>query len=327
MIKHPWGHIDWLVPRIGERQWRLITCVSFEERCVALAQWIGTTSPEKHCVVRVDDPESIYTGEIGHRTRANEDRVRTSLGNRLDFHVGGLLDPPTVWNEIVQSRRLDGASIILDISTFPKRVFLFLVKRLLAATHVRDLVVCYVRPAGYREGPLNEDALPPSALPGFGRVAAGEGETVVIVSVGYVAFNLGDLLEQVQGRSLKFIFPFPPGSPAFRRNWGLMNKLLPSIPIATEIKRIHSMDMFEVLDVLKIYGIEAHGGVDLIPLGPKPHALAMGLAHRHLGDKAEIVYSQPRVYRPGYSVGVAKMPNGRDDISAYCLRRDYVDFV
>jgi hypothetical protein len=216
---------------------------------------------------------------------------------------------------------------MLDISTMPKRVFLFLVKRLLSSPNVQDLIVCYARAERYKEGHLTEDAEPPAALPGYARVAEPSGEATLIVGVGYTAFNLGELLQQARGNDLKFLFPFPPGSPAFRRNWRLLHELLPNIPIKTEIQRLHAMDMFAALDWISTVGQQAKGRVNLIPLGPKPHALAMALAHRKIGDTAEILYSQPHTYHPEYSHGIAKTRDGLPDILAYCLRREYRDYV
>ncbi|OLY71431.1 hypothetical protein AU074_16680 [Pseudomonas sp. ATCC PTA-122608] len=97
--------------------------------------------------------------------------------------------------------------------------------------------------------------------------------------------------------------------------------------LQTEIKRINSMDMFSALDWLKDIKQETNGNIDMIPIGPKPHALAMGLAFPSMGDSAEISYSQPRLYHPDYSYGILKDEFGNSDVTAYCLRRNFVNFV
>jgi hypothetical protein len=209
----------------------------------------------------------------------------------------------------------------------PKRAFLFLVKQLMANTGVQDLVVSYTRASSYKEGRLTENAEPPAAIPGFARVTSEQGGSTVVVSVGYMAFNLSELLEQSQGKVLKFLFPFPPGSPAFRRNWNLLHQLAPDIAIQTEIRRLHAMDMFAALDWLTVIGSENSGAIDMIPLGPKPHALAMALACKRIGESTELLYSQPRIYHPDYSSGIGKTQSGSADIVAYCLRRDYKNYV
>lgn len=325
----PWGDIDWLLPRLGKRVWTTISCTSFEPRSVAVPSWIACSiEGHSHFVVRIKDPTNKYSKAVESRTDQSQKEILTLLGASVDLRVEDLLGEPSQWNRLaLDACSTVGASVLLDISAMPKRVFLFLVKQILASTNVRDFVVCYARAESYKEGALTEDALPPAALPGFARVVEPTGGATLIVGVGYTAFNVGELLQQARGSDLKFLFPFPPGSPAFRRNWRLLHELIPNIPIRTEIERVHAMDMFAALEWVATVGQTAKGAVDLIPLGPKPHALAMGLAHRKIGDSAEILYSQPRTYNPDYSAGIAKRRDGRADIASYCLRREYVDYV
>lgn len=325
----PWGDIDWLLPRIGKRAWTTISCTSFEPRSVAVPGWIAhSVEGNGHFVLRIKDPKNKYSKELESRTDHTQKEILALLGASVDLRVEDLLGEPSKWNRLaLDACSVAGASLLLDISAMPKRVFLFLVKQILASANVRDFVVCYARPESYKEGALTEDALPPTALPGFARVIEATGGATLIVGVGYTAFNVGELLQQARGNDLKFIFPFPPGSPAFRRNWRLLHELIPNIPIKTEIERVHAMDMFAAMDWITTVGQQAKGAVDLIPLGPKPHALAMALAHRKIGDAAEILYSQPRTYNPDYSTGIAKNRDGRSNIVSYCLRREYKDYV
>jgi hypothetical protein len=231
-------------------------------------------------------------------------------------------------NSIVKEIAASNTSIVLDISTLPKRTFLFLIKKLVAAENVEDLIVCYTCAKSYMEGQLTDDIEPPAALPGFAREISNESSSTVIVSVGYMGFNLGELLEQAKGKSLKFLFPFPPGSPSFRRNWNLLHRLTnPDLAIDTEIRRVHALDMFAAYDWLTSLNVDGSYQVDLIPLGPKPHALAMGLAHLKFGSQSEVIYSQPRAYNPKYSQGIKTNHEGEADIQAYCLKRNNISFL
>lgn len=325
----PWGHVDWLLPRVGEgRRWRSLVCASFEPRSSALVEHFARSGVKQDVfLVRVDDPPNQFSLDIKKRTDYYEREIHLVSPTVLAREEISLLALPGEWNRIVKNIIEPDASIIIDISAFPKRAFLFMVKQLLASPKVKDLVVCYTRASGYREGRLTDDAEPPAALPGFSRVAPVSSDPSSIVSVGYMAFNLSELLEGSRGRLLKFLFPFPPGSPAFRRNWNLLHQLVPDVAIQTEIRRIHALDMFAALDWISLCASEANGVIDMIPLGPKPHALAMALAARRVGEGAEILYSQPRAYHPDYSSGVAHVLDGRADIVSYCLRRDYVDYA
>lgn len=325
---HPWGKLDWLISKIGARAWTGVFCSSFEPRCLAVAEWISKRNENDHFCIKIVDPQHRFTAEITKKTDDNDKVIRGLLRNKVDLTTQDLLAGPGAWNEFAQKiSSTKDCSILFDITCMPKRVFLFAIKQLLKSPNVRDLVVCYTRPAGYKEGQLTEDALPPSAIPGFSRIKETSGDPITIVSVGYMAFNLGELLEQQKGRTAKFLFPFPPGSPGFRRSWRLLHDLSQGMDMQTEIKRINSMDMFATVDWLRNIQQTASGNIDLIPLGPKPHALAMGLAFPKMGESAEISYSQPRLYHPEYSQGIYKDDQGASGITAYCIRRNYIDFV
>jgi len=224
---------------------------------------------------------------------------------------------------------LTGAtSVVLDISAMPKRFFFLILKQLLQKEALQNIVVCYTTAGAYPEGALTQDARPIDALPGFARITEG-GLPTLIVSVGYVAFDINELIRQARISNVKFLFPFPPGSPAFRRNWRLMHQLIPDMgpPLEIAIRRIHALDTFEVLDWLRDFGSSAQGIVDMVPLGPKPHALAMALAYNALGEAAQVLYPQPTTYRSDYSLGIGKATDGLDAVTAYCLRKDGRSFV
>ncbi|HHH9367206.1 hypothetical protein ACM8AQ_23065 [Pseudomonas aeruginosa] len=325
----PWGEIDWILPKVGARQWKGLFCASFEPRCTAVAEWLSDEeNTQEHYCLKISDPDNRFTTEINKIIKTHEGKIAKSLTNRLEIIEASLLSEASVWNQIISNVASEpNSSILIDISSLPKRFFLFAIKRLLANQNVKDLVVCYTRPEGYKEGQLTEDAEPPAALPGFSRIESAGGDSTAVISVGYMAFNLAELLEQHRGKSPKFLFPFPPGSPGFRRSWALLHELAPNLEYQTEIKRIHAMDMFAALDWIRSIGKETAHNIDLIPLGPKPHALAMALAFPALGNRAEIIYSQPRLYHPDYSHGILKNPLGKPDITTYCLKRNHTNYV
>ncbi|MFY0676738.1 MAG: hypothetical protein JXR18_05575 [Neptuniibacter sp.] len=325
----PWGHIEWLLPKVNISSWIAIFCPSFEPRSVAAASWLAKSSYNiKPFGIKVDDPPNQYTVRIEQLTQTHEHQIHKQYSTYESVSTE-LLSELSVWNNIVNQLSAEkDCSILLDISSMPKRIFLFLIKRLIASGNVKDLVVCYSCAEGHREGKLTENSSPPSSIPGFSRVNESDQQSAVIVSVGYMAYNFSEFLQNYSTSTLpKFIFPFPPGSPSFRRNWRRLHDLLPAMERRAEIKRTHAMDMFAVLEWLKALGDSVDGNIDLIPLGPKPHTLAMGLAHLHFEDRSEIIYSQPRIYHPEYSHGIAKDRAGKPEIYAYCLRRNHTDYV
>lgn len=323
----PWGVIGWLFPKLGKKKWDFISCASFEERSTATAEWItfNNVALRRTLLFRIDDPPNRFTSEIEILTDLRQARFGEILPDATICRED-LLAQTSSWDSFLRQVLPDTESVLLDISSLPKRVFLFVIKRLLARPGLKDLVVCYSRPLAYPEGPLTQDSNPVEALPGYARVQGGAA-TSLVVGVGYVAFDINQLIEQVQAVNLHFLFPFPPGSPAYRRNWRLISQLMPEAPIPLEIQRIHAMDMFAALDWLKQVGSDAEGQLDMVALGPKPHSLAMGLAYSAVGETSQVMYSQPKIYHPNYSIGVAKDASGSPEIYAYCLRMNGINYI
>ncbi len=320
----PWSPLRWILPKISVENWTLVGGASFEDRCTAIATSLPAVARiAASFFLRIDDPPSRFSREIATLTERNLEIVKTLLP-AVNVHRESLRAEPSKWVPIAAQIAAQSGSIVIDISTLPKRVWLFLIKRFLDSPTVTDLVVCYTRPQLYPEGPLTQDALPVESIPGHGRIIAAPTPTLV-VGIGYVAFNVNELVEQSGNSKLKFIFPFPPGSPAFRRNWKLVDQLMPDARIPLEIRRIHAMDMFAALSWLRTVGSECSGMLDMVALGPKPHALAMGLAYRGMRGKAQVLYSQPLIYRPDYSKGIGVNSDGSAASFGYCLRRGGTD--
>ena len=304
---------------MGGGGWKAIVCAGSEERSVGLTRWaMGKGLRMDAVLLRVDDAPSRYQAEVERLSDLHEVEIRRGL-RVCKYGREKILAEMSAWSRLIEDQ-LDEGRIILDISAMPKRVFLFLLKILLGHRLAQDVIVTYCKPSSYPEGALSEAASAPFAIPGFARESDASDDITLIVGVGFAAFNLEELLEQKQGKVLKFLMPFPPASPSFRRNWALLKRLNPPGHHA-EVKRIHGMDAFEAARWIRSVGAEGNGSVEMIPLGPKPHALAMALAYRKIGPNCQITYAQPTVYRHDYSLGIAETEKGGPDILAYCLRK------
>ncbi len=323
MKLHPWGDLGWLLDKSETNSWHLITSASFEERCTSVTQWLRSMNVKIHSSVLL---------KIENPTSEHWDLGSVLVQDHFQFLVNTLQGPAHSIVEISllsqPGQRLlpsvlnpDGfESVMLDITTMPKRFFMFAFKQLMNSSSVKNLVVTYGHAREYPETALCMNALPPAALQGYGRVENPERASRMIVGVGYMPLSIEELLEQAKQTKLDFLFPFPPASPAFRRNWALLSMLMPSdIPRSTEIHRVHSMDAFEVSSRVQAWG--AHANLDLVPLGPKPHALGMAMAHLRLNGTAEVTYSQPQAYSPYYSKGILRDKLGRPSVTGYFLKR------
>ncbi len=324
MTLKPWGTIGWLLPRIGVEHWHLVTSSSFEDRCHGLTEWmLAQNRPiDSSVLLRITNPPSEFWEKAAPIVEQNFGVMQRHLtGPRHHVINAQLLSQLGALCTADSLNPEQSESVILDISTLPKRFFLFAFKQLVNSAKVRNLVVIYSRAHEYPESALCENALPPAALQGFGRIEASIEKPRMIVGVGYVALSVEELLDTAKYSTLDFIFPFPPASPAFRRNWDLLSMLMPNdIPRETEIHRIHGMDAFAVFERTLAWGQDRD--LDLLPLGPKPHALGMAMAYMRLDGRAELIYSQPQAYHYNYSRGISKDENGHPQIFAYCLKRN-----
>ncbi|WP_369969734.1 hypothetical protein AB8E26_05630 [Stenotrophomonas rhizophila] len=323
----PWGKIEVIFDSFGRRGWHCIACASFEERAAAVPTWLSHKAVlERTTALVLNPPADAGTIKVCRDEIGKSLHSISALGP-TEACAAELLGPMSAVIEIVAALP-EGSSVVLDITSMPKRYFMFMVMRLMDSPAVSDLIVTYTRPSRYPEGVLASDPEPASSLQGLSRNGdVGIGSTM-IVGVGYIQFSLSELMEKARGAELKFLMPFPPGSPSARRNWRLLQQMDPNVETSSEIRRVHSMDTFEAYDwIREALGRRSPDTVELFPMGPKPHSLAMALAYRSDPEKFQVQYAQPHTYRPDYSIGVGSDEQGRLDAYGYCLRRSGVDYI
>lgn len=188
-------------------------------------------------------------------------------------------------------------------------------------------MVCNTSPVSYREGSLANNRLPATALPGFGMEGAPSTPSSVVVSVGFAAVDLGQIVRSASAQNISFLMPFPPASPSFRRSWKVLHSLTEDFEIAEpKIVRISGNDLFQVLNWLAGNQIEGQS-MTMLPFGPKSHSAAMALTQLRNPKQTELVYPQPQRYHPRYSAGIQLDHSGIPTIHAYGLRRDGVSVV
>lgn len=318
----PWGEFGWLVSWYPDREWVVVSCLGFEERSIGLptlAQMTGLSVREMHCI-RVSDPPNRHTEELEALTDSNQDELMLMFKN-ANIRREELFVPAQKLARFVDELMYEkDTSVLLDISSFPKRIGLFLLKQFYSHLNLRDLIVSYTPATGYREGYLARDVLPPSALPGYGLGMIPKNESTVIVSVGYSAFDLGDILQQTASSNVRFLMPFPPASPSFRKNWKFLKILNEGLETPV-IERINANDTFAVNE-WAIGHMDEEKTTTMIALGPKPHSFGLALAQISSNGNAELVYPQPQTYHPKSTYGYVRNPAGEPNILGYGLVRD-----
>nr|WP_180167673.1 hypothetical protein [Stenotrophomonas sp. SbOxS2]NYU00883.1 hypothetical protein [Stenotrophomonas sp. SbOxS2] len=315
----PWGHINSMLNEYGGAKWHCISCASFEVRSAHVPLVLNSQGRSSSNDVLKLTPPSDAGGRGECLAAAERSLKQIQSAKNVKVIESPLLGGMAVALEIVR-RASAHQSVVLDISGMPKRFFMFLVLKLMAEPAIKDLLVTYTKPESYPEGVLAKDPEPVAALPGCGRLDAGGAGALMVVGVGYIQFSLAELLEQSKGHGLAFLMPFPPGAPSARRNWTLLHHMDPDVEHNRVIRRVHSMDMFEALSWINEYVDDASGSVDLIPLGPKPHSLAMALAYRKRPERVQVLYAQPHTYRADYSRGIAIGADGEAEAYGYCLK-------
>ena len=73
----------------------------------------------------------------------------------------------SIWDNLLTEICSEQKSVLLDLTSLPKRVALFILRLLVENKNVSNLIVCYTGAEGYTEDTLAYDMKPPSALPGL----------------------------------------------------------------------------------------------------------------------------------------------------------------
>ncbi len=323
----PWGSLAWVLDRLPPSHWHLLACLATEPRCLSARRFLNLRGQlQSEQTVRIFDDDDTMPSRFYHETRR-----LLSVRQEQFVEEGGdesLIDDHFLFDSddaVVQIARhcleVAGPDIIFDLSCFPKRFFFPLIKVLYAATAPQNILATYAIPASYADDePLAEDARPRQYIHSMFMPPDPEPkERVHLVGVGYESFGLPQFLEGEQDFQLLFPFPSPP--PGFKRNLEFVRELSPymgkNVPIV-----VNTYDVPETFD--RIVALTNNGAryAVLSPYGPKPMSLAMCLyacSDKSARNRPGVFYTQPTVYNPRYSDGVAT-ERGQDKIITYCLR-------
>ena len=277
-----------------------------------------------------DSSESRFFARSTELTRANR-RTLSDEGVAPDvFREHRLLEPFGVIQSAIDEF-LDGCvadNLIFDISSMPKKLFFFVVKRAIQHQDKFDnILAVYSEPERYSSKPLAENPQQWSTLPGFDgpRRLPEPHRRKIVIAMGFEPLGLPDLVVQGEfaGVDTHLLFPFPTPPDRIKKNWEFARDLFPNPVISLQFRHVDGLNVPDVFDVLSDIGANGNTQVTLAPYGPKPISLAMALyAGRHdSGSNATAVYyTQPTAYNPEYSTGVRKI-GGQAGIHCYAIKR------
>ncbi|MBI4256653.1 hypothetical protein HY626_01185 [Candidatus Uhrbacteria bacterium] len=287
--------------------------MSVEDRCCAVPERLFSNKCRAIELLEINDPPDAfpdYSELAGLKMAKNRKRLKEAgivfqnQAVELLASEDKLLDLLANWEKSSLS-----PTIILDITSLPKRYFCFIIKRLLLSPCFPNVIATYTQtgPNGYTPQHLAEDPMTCDHLPGYSAPLPPKGSTLV-VSVGFESLSISSLLGVYRDmkKDTKVILSFPSNRESIRREWNTVRQM--ALGDARNIKRenievIPAWDAEQVYHTLKRWQ-EDSDGLTLAPFGPKPHSLGMALFA--IKYDAGLYYTQPRSYNPDYSKGQAE---------------------
>jgi hypothetical protein len=211
-----------------------------------------------------------------------------------------------------------GSSVVLDVSSMPKRFFYPILRVLFKSARVSDLLVTYAIPKSYTDDKLAINCDDWSHLPTFSGKYTRDPTQMLIVNVGFEPMGLPVEIGEEDTRRIKLLFPFPAPPQSVRRAWDFVQTLQKGRNPATfDLFRVDVKDVSDAFERLKSITDNGRKRAALAPFGPKSISVAMCL-FATLAE-SEVFYTQPTAYHPQYSQGVS-LRNGSPEIYGYWIR-------
>lgn len=286
-------------------------CLSFEERCrsAPLEVWRVNKETDIRLFTIVDPPDAFpdFSDINAEKTDGNhESLLREGLQLKFEPRKYALLATEDTLLDLIDEH-IKEASVeslyILDITSFPKRYFCFLLKHMLRASWCSTLLVTYtsVGDSGYTTEHLTADPMTVDHLPGYlGSLV--RGQDTLVISLGFEMLNLRSLLEVYhEGTDPKILMSYPSSPFAIRRQWDILRQMFAGAPMRLRPTDIESVAVWDAAQVYRRlhYWKKESDQLTLAPFGTKPHSLGMALYALEMD--AGMYYSQPKSYNPDYS--------------------------
>lgn len=323
MKYRPWGPVDWVLSLSNRKQWRFVGVLGTEER--SLCSWayiksLGAVASE--LFVEIHDVDSVkYRNRATQALEARRQEFSRLGGDAARVQEMELMSELFIVSTLAKNAEAGSSSIILDITSFPKRFFFPILRTLMLSSQVKDLLLTYTTPMSYaREGePLYEDIEPWRNLPGFGGAATSHEEQWV-VSVGFLVESLRMYVGGNPNEKMKILIPFPAPLSVLRRTWEAVATLERDHSGARFEKfRVETLDMSAAFDRILSIAVNSKKPLTFAPFGPKPMSAAMCLYAIQKGSSVH--YPQPTVYHPEYSLGIRKN-DPQAAINAYWVKHE-----
>jgi hypothetical protein len=332
MTYRPWGPIKWVLSLSDKKNWHFIGAIGTTERSLTCWSLLnGYNILQEYQLADIRDVESIKYRAIANKA------FKTQLGIYLKgggsdkaikaFH---LMEELYSIQHFAKTYSEDATSIILDVTSLPKRFFFPILRTFLNSKTVKNIMITYTAASDYAsDNPLYEDIESWKPLPGFCGEVLNKDKEQWIVSVGLLVETLRQYLGDNPGHErMKLLVPFPAQLSIQRRSLESVARLeggkLQSDKRNPRFEKFYvdSYDMSSTYDRIISIAQNSQKPIAFAPFGPKPISVAMCLYA--VARECAVYYPQPTVYNPNYAIGI------RDNdplkaISAYWIRHEGED--
>lgn len=278
MKYRPWGAIDWSLSLSSRKEWYFIGTLGTEERSICsftLLRTLGVLVGE--LLVQISDVDSKYSDRTRVALEARRVEFASNGGSQASIRQIELMAELFRIRAFAREAECLGTSVILDMTSLPKRFFFPILQTLVNSTRIQNLLLTYTTPARYAsDAPLYENIEPWRTLPGFGGSAIGQ--ELWIVSVGFLVESLRQYIGANPDERMKILIPFPAPLAALRRTRESVANLELGHPEGRFDKyRVETLDISAAFERIKALASQSQKPVAFAPFGPKPTSAAMCL--------------------------------------------------
>lgn len=319
MRYRPWGSINFALSLSNQRQWHFAGVIGTEER--SLCSWSELRRKgilKGEIFAEIHDIDSAKYGKRNQIALRKRRYDFTQQGGDLEtIHNFELMTELFHITEFAKKIEIASESVVLDITSFPKRFFFPILRLLAISKNVQNLLVTYTSPESYAsDAPLYENIDHWRTLPGFGGTEIKN--KLWIVSVGFLVESLRKYVGDNPQEKMKLLIPFPAPLAALRRTWQSVADLEQGLSHDRfELYRVDTLDMSGAFDRIVSLAGNPKKNFAFAPLGPKPTCAAMCLYALQQG--ASVHYPQPTVYHPDYTKGI-RDNNPHVAVNAYWVK-------
>ena len=325
MKYRPWGPVDSALSLSSPKKWHFIGAIGTEDRSLCAWSHMRTldviTSESFAQIHDVDSEKYRERNRIALQDRRNELVINGgSLGSITTLN---LMDELFQITAFAQKPENTQASVVLDITSLPKRFFFPILRQLTRNPVIQNLLVTYTSPECYVEdAPLYEDIEAWKNLPGFGGTGSNKPEHL-IVSVGFLVESLRCEIKDNPGHQVKVLIPFPAPLAVLRRTWKSIADLEDNYENHQwfEKFRVDTLDMSAAFNRICSLANTPPKSLAFAPFGPKPTAAAICLYAQQRENVSSVLYPQPTVYHPDYSKGI-RNNNPATAVNAYWIKHE-----